>query len=92
MEILRKTVKVMMLSFIIFILLTLLSAAIIHLTGIKESLSDDMMLISLSLSAVFAGVLEARILEKKMLYVFLITALLFVFIVYVSLYVIFDIK
>lgn len=92
MEILRKTVKVMMLSFIIFILLTLLSAAIIHLTGIKESLSDDMMLISLSLSALFAGVLEARILEKKMLYVFLITALLFVFIVYVSLYVIFDIK
>ena len=92
MEILRKTVKEMMLSFIIFILLTLLSAAIIHLTGIKESLSDDMMLISLSLSAVFAGVLEARILEKKMLYVFLITALLFVFIVYVSLYVIFDIK
>lgn len=92
MEILRKTVKVMMLSFIIFILLTLLSAAIIHLTGIKESLSDEMMLISLSLSAVFAGVLEARILEKKMLYVFLITALLFVFIVYVSLYVIFDIK
>lgn len=92
MEILRKTVKVMMLSFIIFILLTLLSAAIIHLTGIKESLSDEMMLISLSLSAVFAGVLEARILGKKMLYVFLITALLFVFIVYVSLYVIFDIK
>lgn len=92
MEILRRTVKVMMLSFIIFILLTLLSAAIIHLTGIKESLSDEMMLISLSLSAVFAGVLEARILEKKMLYVFLITALLFVFIVYVSLYVIFDIK
>lgn len=92
MEILRKTVKVMILSFIIFILLTLLSAAIIHLTGIKESLSDEMMLISLSLSAVFAGVLEARILEKKMLYVFLITALLFVFIVYVSLYVIFDIK
>lgn len=92
MEILRKTVKVMILSFIIFILLTLLSAAIIHLTGIKESLSDEMMLISLSLSAVFAGVLEARVLEKKMLYVFLITALLFVFIVYVSLYVIFDIK
>ena len=92
MEILRRTVKVMMLSFIVFILLTLLSAAIIHLTGIKESLSDEMMLISLSLSAVFAGVLEARILEKKMLYVFLITALLFVFIVYVSLYVIFDIK
>ncbi|MDO5414238.1 MAG: hypothetical protein Q4F78_02120 [Bacillota bacterium] len=92
MEILRKTVKVMMLSFIVFILLTLLSAAIIHLTGIKESLSDEMMLISLSLSAVFAGVLEARILGKKMLYVFLITALLFVFIVYVSLYVIFDIK
>ena len=92
MEILRKTIKVMGLSFVVFILLTLLSATILYITGIKESLSEEMMYISLSLSAVFAGVLEARILGKKMLYVFLITALFFALIVYVSLYVVFDLK
>lgn len=92
MEIIRKSIKVTFIALALFIILTIISAAVIYFTDIKESWSYGLMLASLIISSIFAGVLEAKIFGKRVLFVFLITIILFVAIVYGSVHMIFSFK
>lgn len=91
MEIIRKSIKVMVISVGIFIILTLMSAALMVLTELKESWSHQIIMICMVISASFAGVLEAKIIGRKMLFVFLTAAIFFAMIIYGSVYMIFNI-
>ena len=92
MEIIRKTLKIIVIALIIFIIQSLLLALFIYVTDIKESWSHTIMLALLMITAIFAGILEGKIIGRRVLFAFLITAILFVAIVYGSLYMIFNFK
>lgn len=90
MEIIRKSIKIAVISVAIFIILTLISAVLILVTELKETWGHEIIMICMILSAAFAGVLEAKVVGKKMLFVFLLSAILFAMIVYGTLYLIFN--
>ncbi len=92
MGIIRRTIKAVGASVALFILLTLLSAVLIYFTDIRESWNHVIMMVSMVISGAFAGVLEAKIVGRRMLFVFLITAILFMAVVYGSLHLIFTFK
>ena len=92
MEFIKKSMKVVIVCFILFIILTFISAAVLYLSNINESWSHGMMLTAMAISALFAGVLEAKIVGRRMIFVFLITVILFSTIVYGSVYMLFSLK
>ena len=63
MEILRRTLKAYMLTLCIFVILTF--AAIINFTGFRESWTFAALLVALSVSCTFIGVMEGNIVGKK---------------------------
>lgn len=65
MEILRRSLKAYMLTLCVFVVLTFILAAVISFTGFKESWSFAGLLVILSVSAVFIGVMEGNIVGKR---------------------------
>ena len=65
MEILRRTLKAYMLTLCIFVILTFVLAAIINFTGFRQSWTFAALLVALSVSCTFIGVMEGNIVGKK---------------------------
>lgn len=90
MEIIRKSLKVYIITFVLFVILTMLMAALICFTGFREAWSYGGMIAILGISAAVSGILEARVIGKRALFVFLITAALFILLSYLLIYAIFS--
>lgn len=90
MEIIRKSLKVYIITFILFVLLTMLLAALICFTGFREAWNCGGMIAVLGISAAVSGILETRVIGRRVLFVFLITAALFVLLSYLLIYAIFS--
>ncbi|MDO4546435.1 MAG: TIGR04086 family membrane protein [Bacillota bacterium] len=81
MEILRKTLKAYILAILLFILLTLLLAAIINFTGFKEEWAFAGLMVILSVVTLLLGFLEGRIMERKGLLAGLGAAVIFLLLI-----------
>lgn len=90
MEIIRKSLKVYIITFVLFVILTMLMAALICFTGFREAWGYGSMLAVLGISAAVSGVLETRVIGRRALFVFLITAVLFILLSYFLIYAIFS--
>ena len=86
MEIIRKSLKVYIITFVLFIVLTLILAAIICFTGFKESWGYGGMMAVIGISAVISGILETRVIGRRALFVFLTAAGMFVLLIYLLIF------
>lgn len=90
MEIIRKSIKVYIIAFILFVVLTSILAALICFTGFKESWGYVGIITVLGISSAVAGVLEAKVAGSRALFVFLISAAVFAATIYFLVSVIFS--
>ncbi|MDO4545550.1 MAG: TIGR04086 family membrane protein [Bacillota bacterium] len=81
MEILRKTLKAYILAILLFIVLTLVLAAVINFTGFKEEWAFAGLVAILSVVTLLLGFLEGRIMERKGLLAGLGAAIVFLLLV-----------
>ncbi len=65
MDILRRTLKVYVISVICFIVLTMILAALIYFTGFKESWSFIGLVTVLSLTSLLTGMMEGNVIGKR---------------------------
>lgn len=86
MEIIRKSLKVYVITFVLFVILTLILAALICFTGFKESWGYGGMMTVIGISAAAYGILEARVVGRRALFVFLTAAVMFVLIIYLLIF------
>lgn len=84
MDILRKTLKILILVILLFMLLTIILAAVIKFTGFKEEWSFAGLIAILSLSTFVFGMLESGLTGKKGLVTGFISSLLFVALIIMS--------
>lgn len=86
MEIIRKSLKVYVITFVLFIVLTLILAALICFTGFKESWGYGGMMAVIGISAITYGIFDAKVVGRRALFVFLISAMMFVLIIYLLIF------
>jgi len=81
MDILRKSLKAYCFASAIFVLFTLVLAAVIYFTAFKESWGFAGLITALSISALLLGIIEGRITGKKGLITGMTAAAVFILIV-----------
>ena len=81
MEIVRKSLKAYGFALILFLMLTLLLAAVIRFTAFPEEWSYAGLIVALSISSMFLGVMEGRITGRRGLITGLFSSVLFIVII-----------
>ena len=81
MEIVRKSLKAYGFALILFLLLTLLLAAVIRFTAFPEEWSYEGLIAALSVSSMFMGLMEGRITGRRGLITGFFSSVLFIVII-----------
>ncbi|MGN0703932.1 MAG: TIGR04086 family membrane protein [Lentihominibacter sp.] len=81
MEILRKSLKAYVCALLLFLMLTLILAAVIRFTAFPEEWSYPGLIAALSAASMFLGMIEGRITGRRGLITGIISSVLFIFII-----------
>lgn len=84
MEILKKSLKAYAIALGLFLVLSFVLAALLNFTGFKESWTFGGLIVALTAAALLLGILEAKVIGKKGLFVGLASALLFLLMILFS--------
>ena len=82
MEVLIKSIKIQLIGFVLFAILTVCITLLLMFTPFREGWTYISLIVVLSIICLFIGVLEGRLVGKKGLIVGILTSAAFIFMIY----------